>query len=64
MIAVQLQQREQSMRQLNYGGMIILTLPFVFVGVFVGLVECLLGTDGRAAEFVVKPFLWAYRRKV
>jgi hypothetical protein len=43
--------------------MILLTLPFVIVGVFVGLFECCVGSDGATAEFVVKPFLWAYRRK-
>lgn len=64
MIATQPQQRDLDMRRLNYGGMIILTLPFVILGVFVGLFECVVGTNGAAADFVVKPFLWAYRRKV
>jgi hypothetical protein len=52
------------MRRLNYGGMILLTTPFIFLGLFVGLFECVVGTKGDAAEAVVKPFLWAYRRKV
>jgi len=64
MIAAQLQPRDLGMRRLNYGGMIILTLPFVILGVIVGLFECIVGSDGASAEYVVKPFLWAYRRKV
>jgi hypothetical protein len=44
--------------------MILLTIPFVLLGVFVGLGECILGTNGDVAEYVVRPFLWAYRRKV
>ena len=64
MIAAQLQQRALPMRRLNFGGMIFLTLPFVIVAVFVGLVELALGSDGSAAEFIAKPFIWAYRRKV
>lgn len=64
MITAQLQPRDLPMRRLNYGGMILLTIPFVFVGVLVGLAECVLGTNGDAAEYVVRPFLWAYRRKV
>ena len=58
------QPRDFDMRQLNYGVMILLTTPFVILGVFVGLFECIVGSDGATAEFVVKPFLWAYRRKV
>ena len=64
MISAQLQQRDLSMRRLNYGGMILLTVPFIFIGVLVGLFECCVGSDGSTAEFVAKPFLWAYRRKV
>ena len=52
------------MRRLNYGGMILLTVPFIFLGVLVGRFECFLRTDGATTDFVVKPFLWAYRRKV
>ena len=64
MIVSQLQMRDVNMRRLNYGGMILLTTPFIFLGVLVGLFECVVGTDGAATETVVKPFLWAYRRKV
>ena len=64
MIAAQLLQRDSNMRWLNYRGMILLTVPFIFLGVFIGLFECCLGTDGATAEYVVRPFIWAYRRKV
>jgi hypothetical protein len=52
------------MRRLNYGGMILLTTPFVIIAVVVGLLECVMGSDGATTDFIVKPFLWAYRRKV
>lgn len=51
------------MRRLNYGVVVALTVPFIALGVAVGLVELLLRQDGTAAEYVVTPFLWAYRRK-
>jgi len=50
------------MKKLNYAAMIFLTMPFVVFGICVGLFETCVGTDGSAAEFVVRPFLWAYRR--
>ena len=54
---------DQEMKKLNYATMIFLTMPFVAFGICVGLFETCVGTDGAAAEFVVRPFLWAYRRK-
>ena len=64
MIAVQLQSREPNMQRLNYGSMILLTIPFVLLGLVIGLFECVVGSDGSTAEFVLRPFIWAYRRKV
>lgn len=55
---------DSDMKRLNYGAMIILTTPFVLIAVVVGLLECVMGSDGATTEFIVKPFLWAYRRKV
>jgi hypothetical protein len=52
------------MQRLNYGSMILLTIPFVLLGLVIGLFECVVGSDGSTAEFVVRPFIWAYRRKV
>jgi hypothetical protein len=51
-------------RRLNYWGVVALTTPFIALGIAIGLVELLLRMDGTAAEYVVGPFLWAYRRKV
>lgn len=64
MIATQHHYRDLSMRRLNYYGMILLTTPFILIGVFVALFELVVGGDGTNAEFIAKPFLWAYRRKV
>jgi hypothetical protein len=58
------QPHELSMKRFNYASMIILTLPFVLLGVLVGIFETCAGTDGATTERVAGPFLWAYRRKV
>jgi hypothetical protein len=52
------------MKKLNYAAMICLTVPFIFLGIAVGLFETCVGTDGAATELVARPFLWAYRRKM
>jgi hypothetical protein len=51
-------------RRLNYGGMIVLTTPFVCLAVFVGLAEMSMGLDGNAALLISRPFTWAVERKV
>ena len=51
-------------RRLNYGGMIVLTTPFVCLAVVVGLVEMSMGLDGNAALIISRPFTWAVERKV
>lgn len=49
---------------MNYGGMIVLTTPFVCLAVFVGLAEMSMGLDGNAALLISRPFTWAVERKV
>jgi hypothetical protein len=51
------------MRPRFYSTLIFLTLPFIAVGVAVGLFELCCGTDGRASAFIAGPFLWAYDRQ-
>jgi hypothetical protein len=52
------------MRRLNYGGMLVLTTPFLGLAVLVGLVGMIFGSDGDLALLVARPFLWAQERKV
>ena len=52
------------MRRFKYWGVVVLTFPFLVVGVLTGLVECLLGSEGSGGVLIASPFLWAYRRKV
>lgn len=52
------------MKRLNYALGIIVTLPFVALGIVTGLIELLLKTNGDFTIWVVKPFTWAYERKV
>lgn len=51
------------MKRLNYTFWIVMTIPFVFLGVVTGLIETMLGTSGDFTTLVVKPFTWAYERK-
>ena len=51
-------------RRLNYGGVILLTTPFVCLAVVVGLTEMFMGLDGNLALIISKPFTWAMERKV
>lgn len=52
------------MKRLNYALGILVTLPFAAMGIITGLVELLLKTNGDFTIWVVKPFTWAYERKV
>lgn len=48
--------------RLKYYGIVILTVPFLWLGLLVALVELVLRGDGRVAAWVVSPFTWAIRR--
>ena len=50
------------MRKISYYTLIVLTMPFLSIGIAVGLFELCCGTDGRASKFIARPFLWAYER--
>ena len=52
------------MRRLNYGGMIVLTTPFLGLAVLVGLVGMIFRPDDDLALLIARPFLWAKDRKV
>jgi hypothetical protein len=52
------------MRRLNYGGMIVLTTPFLGLAILVGLIGMILDSDDDLALLVARPFLWAKDRKV
>ena len=51
------------LRRLNYYGLILLTTPCLWLAVVVGLAEMLLEDDGTIAKEIVRPFLWAVRRR-
>jgi len=57
------QRRLDLSKRLNYAFWIIMTLPFVVLGIVTGITELMLGTSGSFTFFVVKPFTWAYERK-
>lgn len=48
--------------RLSYYGRVVVTLPFLGAAVVVGIVENLLGDDGRWALRVAGPFLRAVER--
>ena len=52
------------MRRLNYGGMIVLTTPFLGLAILVGFAGMILGSDDDLALLIARPFLWAKDRKV
>jgi hypothetical protein len=49
-------------RRLLYYGLVLVTVPFLWLGVAVALFEIVIGTDGQGASWVVSPFTWALRR--
>ena len=52
------------MKKLNYVVVLVLMMPFVPLSMVVGLIEVVLHRPSSWAEVVLKPFLWAYERKV
>ena len=53
---------DRGMGRINYGFWITLTAPFLLLAVLVGLFELFVRTDGVAAAWVARPFLWAVER--
>ena len=52
------------LNRLNYSLVLLLTVPFLIVAVFVALAELAMGLDGHIALLIANPFIWALERRV